>query len=106
MASVPRLKVVGNVGHLVKECVDALGAVPLEHEIHVERDLFNAARAIHVSVGQHVSERRHHAAAQPDRNVVGEVPVETRQVEVAVEYTQISSLLRSSAARCHDTSFA
>jgi hypothetical protein len=56
VTSVARLQVVGDVRHLVEKRVDALGSVPPQHQIYVERDLFNAAHAIDVFAWQHVSE--------------------------------------------------
>ena len=87
----------GRVRHLVDQRVDALPSIPLQHEIHVERDLDDPTDAV-TGPGHHLTDPRLHAVTQADGEVVGKPPVETVAVQVPIEESQILPLLLRRAA--------
>lgn len=97
MAEFSRQQIIRHMGHLVQKRVDALRAIAGKEEIDVERDLHHESAPVPMAARHHVSERRPHAIAQPERYVVGEQSVEARLVEVAVERMEILSLSLTAA---------
>jgi len=106
MAALSRKQIIRHMGHLVQERIHTLRSIAGEEEVDVERDLDHVPMPIPVAAWHHVPERRPHAVAQPEGNVVGKHAVEPRPVEVAVERPQILPLTFATATALRRSAMA
>ncbi len=97
MSTLTGLEISSGVRHLVKERVDAPGAVPGEKEINVEGDLLYVPVPVPVPPWQHVPEPGAHSITEPERHGIGEHSVEPSSIEIAVERAKVLALLLGSA---------
>lgn len=98
MAVVPAFEIVGGMCHLMKECVDSLGAVGGQQEVRIERDFDDVPGSVGVHTGEHVTQRRLHSMAQANGYVARKLVTEASVVEVVVQSPEVDALLRGRAA--------
>lgn len=98
MATLSRLEPVGDVGHLVQQCIRTLGPVVRKHQVAIECDLDDIAGAVMSLSWHHVTERGTHAIAEPDRHVRREDPLEPGVIEISIDLREVCPLFRRRAA--------